>query len=100
MGHAKSEAPSLERGLELLDILAKNSWDWGGLTATALAKRSKIPHSSLYRLLNILMKNGYIQQDPASNCYRLSSQNLALGYVARSVNPMVKLIQPALREIT
>ena len=100
MGQARSEAPSLERGLALLDILAKFSWDLGGMTAGELARRSKIPHSSLYRLLNILLKNGYISQDPASNCYRLSSQSLALGYVARSLHPLAKFVQPQLRELT
>ena len=97
MGKAKSDAPSLERGLDLLDALAKSGAR--GARPLELERRLKIPRSSLYRLLNILATKGFAFQDDESGRFFLSSECLALGYAARLARPVAARVQSVLRDV-
>jgi DNA-binding IclR family transcriptional regulator len=54
---------------------------------------------SLYRLVRVLEDYGHIRQD-SSGRYRLGPRQIELGFVARSVSPLVHAATPILRSVT
>jgi DNA-binding IclR family transcriptional regulator len=96
MRKAKSPAPALERGLELLRILAAAR---GGSTALELERALAIPRSSLYRILRIFMNYGFITQDRDDGRFYLSVESMALGFSAHAAHPLTDQIRFVLREV-
>lgn len=93
-----SDAPALERGLQVLGVLATAGIE--GIRAAELYKRVGIPRSSLYRILKPLQDRGHVTQDPVSGQYRLGMGLLQLGFRARNAMPIVQAVRPILREIS
>lgn len=69
MGHSSTPAPgpasaaaapALRRGLALLRAIARD----GGSTPSALAQRVRMPRATLYRLLAVLVDEGWASVDP------------------------------------
>jgi DNA-binding IclR family transcriptional regulator len=54
------EVRALARGLQILEILAS---DTRGLALSTIAREARLAKSSTHRLLQTLMKNGYVAQD-------------------------------------
>jgi IclR family KDG regulon transcriptional repressor len=71
----------LARGLILLDNLA----DVGEAGVAELSRRVKIDASQVHRALRVLQQNDYVEQDPKTKKYRLSSRvvELASSYLKR-----------------
>jgi DNA-binding IclR family transcriptional regulator len=61
-----------------LDIIAIVSGHRGGLGVTDISKRMDINKSSVYRILTTLTQYGYIEQDEATDRYKLGYQFLAV----------------------
>ncbi len=70
---SKSMAPSLERGLNVLEILA---WKNQEITFAELLDEIDIPPSSLWRVLNVLKERGYVHFNEKRRVYRLGLQFL------------------------
>ncbi|CAH1656655.1 MAG: IclR family transcriptional regulator [Chelatococcus sp.] len=70
---------ALERGLNLLLEVAQS--DIGGATLTALVKRSGLPRSTVFRLLDCLVREGLLHKD-ISRTYHLGSKIYDLGLLA------------------
>jgi DNA-binding IclR family transcriptional regulator len=68
-----------------LDVLEQFSGDQDELGVTELSKRLKLHKNNVFRLLATLESRGYIEQNKASENYRLGIRCLELGqtYVAR-----------------
>ena len=65
----KSNVPSLERGLTILEILAKSR---AGLSLSQIARQLALPKSSVHCLLRTFEHTGYVYKDPACSKYRVS----------------------------
>src|SRR2546428_6098970 len=77
---------SLGRALEMLDLLAKAG---GELGVTELARRLEVHKSTASRLLATLQEHGLVEQNPASEKYRL-------GYgLVRLAGAVVAELEPA-----
>lgn len=96
---ARSTAPALDRGLAILDFLSQPQVREIGASVAELQRALRVPTMSLYRVVRILDQRGHICQD-SSGRYRLGQRQIELGFVARSISPLVQSALPILREIT
>jgi len=69
----KSVAPSLSRGLDVIEILARRSQE---LSLAEILDEINIPSSSLWRILHVLRERGYAYFDGRRRTYRLGLQFL------------------------
>jgi DNA-binding IclR family transcriptional regulator len=88
--------PALERGLAVLEQLGQPRAD--GATVAELQWALKIPTMSLYRIIRVLEERAYIRQD-SDGRYRLGPRQIELGFVARSISPLVQAALPILRDV-
>jgi DNA-binding IclR family transcriptional regulator len=92
----KSAAPALERGLAVLEVLAKSR---GGLTLSQITRYLDLPKSSVFCLLHTLDGLGYLYRDPDSGKYSVSLRictlaNIALNGISireKARNPLKRL---------
>ncbi len=69
---------SIERGLTILEELSS---EMGGLGVSELAKRTRLPASTVHRLLSVFVKRGYIVRSNTGCSYRLNTKFLELGFL-------------------
>lgn len=72
----KSEAPALDRGLAILELLDAAP---GGLILTEISAAIGSPKNSASRLVQTLMDRGYVQRDDATMRIHLTGKLLRLG---------------------
>lgn len=76
-GADRYNVPALERGLR---VLCEFSRDNRTLTAPELARRFKLPRSTVFRLLSTLETMGFIERTEGGREYRLGLAVLRLGF--------------------
>jgi DNA-binding IclR family transcriptional regulator len=81
---------SLERGLDLIELLAEGSPE---KSLTALSQEAGFNLTTTHRILDALKSRGYVQQDPKTSEYKLSLKLFELG---NKVIRHVKLREEAL----
>jgi DNA-binding IclR family transcriptional regulator len=81
--------PALEKGLNILELLAHASEP---MTQSGIAKACRRSSSEIFRMLNLLEMRRYVVRDEAAGTYRLS---LRLFQLAHSHSPIEQLIQAA-----
>ena len=90
-------APALDKGLDILELLAVSST---GLTQAEIAEHLNKSVNEIYRMLNTLKVRNYLEFDSSTDSYKLSYKLLNL---SASFNPTKTLLQkanPIMREIT
>ncbi len=87
---------SLERGLQILDILGKSGKP---LSLNELAEHFTIDRSSVFRLVSTLLKCGYVVQDDSTKQYSLSYKVLELSSVFTRQSNIEGLIRPIIDEV-
>jgi IclR family KDG regulon transcriptional repressor len=75
MSEATSKINALDRGLEILDILARADRSVG---VTELGQMLDVDKSTAYRLVSTLRQRGYVEQDSDSSKYHLGLKTLEL----------------------
>ena len=90
-------ARSITRVLAMLRHIA---YATEGMRASDLQKELKIPRASMYRVLNALVNEDFIQQDAVSGLYRIGPAAMNLGFWARLASPLVRTAQPVLRDVS
>ena len=93
----KSRSPSVDRVLNILEILAEGCT---GLTNAAIARRLGIPKSSASYLLRVLEKRGYVRRYAHDGRYKLGFRVLTLGRKVAETSEIVSLVMPYMRELT
>ena len=73
---APYSAPAVDMALDLVEFLAENS---GAFGINDLSRRLDLAVNSVYRVLRRLAARGYVELDPASNGYQLSTRFISLG---------------------
>lgn len=74
---------SIQRALVLLNLVGVLARDRpGGVSLAELTRVSGRPKASVRRVLVALLAEGYVEQDPATTCYRLGLQAGVLGELA------------------
>ncbi|MFZ4397627.1 MAG: helix-turn-helix domain-containing protein, partial [Kiritimatiellia bacterium] len=69
-------APAVDMALDLVEFLAENP---GAFGINDLSRRLGLAVNSVYRVLRRLAARGYVELDPASSGYQLSTRFISLG---------------------
>ena len=90
-------APALDKGLDIIELLALSSLP---MTQAQIASHLNKSVNEIYRMLNTLKNRGYVEFNETSDQYFLSYKLLTM---VASFNPIKSLIEkavPAMKEIT
>jgi len=96
-GADRYNVPALERGLR---VLGEFSRETRTLTAPELARRFKLPRSTVFRLLATLEGMGFVERDEGAREYRLGLAVLRLGFEYLASLPLNELGHPLLERLS
>ena len=89
-------APALEKGLDILELLATESEP---VTLTGIVNRLGRSHGELFRMVQVLEFRGYIEQDSGSDGYRLSDRLFSLGMQQPRTRSLIEVALPVMRQL-
>lgn len=90
-GDPKYRAPALDRGLDILEVLAGQA---GGLTRSELMRALGLGASQIYRMLDRLVARGYVTRLAGGDRYALSMKLFLLGTGHPPVRRLTARAQP------
>ena len=90
------KAPALEKGLDILELLADANHP---LAFAAIADRLDRSRGELHRMVQVLQFRGYIELDPGSEGYRLTDRLFSLGMRQPQTRNLVELALPVMRDL-
>lgn len=96
-GADRYNVPALERGL---NILCEFNRETQVLTAPELARRFRLPRSTVFRLLATLESMGFVERDDGGRGYRLGLAVLRLGFEYLASLPLNELGRPVLERLS
>lgn len=89
---------SIDRAMTVAYVLATEATD-DGLSISDLSKQCQLPLSTIHRLLKAMIKQGMVEQDERTKCYRLGTIWLEYGLrVYDSMDYVIK-IRPELERL-
>lgn len=86
----------IERSFRIIEELASHS---GGRTLSELSTELGIPLSATHRLLNDLIKTGYIRKDERHGEFSLTTKVVSIGLRVLSAGGIVDIAQPILERL-
>jgi DNA-binding IclR family transcriptional regulator len=93
---SRYRAPALEKGLDILELLAGETEP---MTLTAIVKRLGRSHGELFRMVQVLEHRGYIAQDESNDGYRLSDRLFSLGMQQPRMRNLHEIALPIMRQL-
>ena len=93
---AASSPTSIDKAFEICEALSRAS---RGLAISELRRQLGIPPATLHRLLAVLKRRGYVQQDDDTSRYRLSLKMLDLSVRLLGRSELRLHAYPAMREV-
>ena len=93
---ARYTAPSLERGLAILEYLARHP---DGKGQVEIAQALKCPVSSVFRITLALEKAAYLERDAETKVFRHTQKMLMLGQQALSETDLIGCCLPVMRDL-
>ena len=90
------DVPALEKGLDILELLATHE---SGLTQQQIAEHLGRSLNQLYRMLNCLLQRGYVQKKTSDDRYRLSAKLFVLAHQYPPTHRLHETAMPVLREL-
>jgi DNA-binding IclR family transcriptional regulator len=88
-------APALEKGLDILELLASEAQ---GLTQGAIAQRLGRSAPELFRMLSVLQRRGYLERH-GDGCYRITLRMFELAHQHPPLNQLLAVALPAMQEL-
>ena len=88
-------APALEKGLDVLELLAGEA---EGLTQGAIAQRLGRSTPELFRMLSVLQRRGYLHRH-SDGCYRLTLRLFELAHQHPPLQGLLAAALPAMQEL-
>jgi IclR family acetate operon transcriptional repressor len=85
--------PLIDRVLDLLGLLSGHP---GGMSLTEICRQHSIPKAAAYRALSALVRNGFVEQDAASEWYRLTLKTTTIGLRYLAELGITEICQPVL----
>lgn len=89
-------APALDKGLDILELLAQID---GGLTQAEIAKALNKSPNEFYRMLDRLVRRGYVQRQDGDRFY-LTLKLFGLAHYHAPVRRLVSFATPLMREFS
>ena len=96
-GSERYNVPALERGLR---VLCEFNRETQTLTAPELARRFKLPRSTVFRLLSTLESMGFLERKDGAREYRLGLSVLRLGFEYLASLQLNELGRPLLERLS
>ncbi|MBL4575992.1 MAG: IclR family transcriptional regulator [Opitutaceae bacterium] len=96
LNESQYRAPALEKGLDILELLADQS---DGLSQVGIAKKLDRSVSEIFRMLNCLQERGYITLHKPADTYTLTLKLFELSHRNLPMRRLVEEAQPHIREI-
>ncbi len=90
------KVPNLEKGITVLEYLSHQPL---GDTLQEIKTALDISQTTAYRILNTLVRLGYLLYDEDSKRYRLSRKLLTLGFRSLNEHNLLETVLPRLREL-
>lgn len=88
-------APALEKGLDVLELLAAEG---EGLSQGEIAQRLGRSIPELFRMLSVLQRRGYLSRQ-SDGCYRLSLRMFELAHQYPPLNRLLAVALPGMQEL-
>src|SRR5215467_12623968 len=88
-------APALEKGLEIIELLAREA---SPMPISAIAQRLGRSTNELFRMMQVLQYRGFIQQEPGGG-YRLTDKLFSLGMEQPRTRNLLEVALPAMRQL-
>jgi len=95
-GKKMAGSQSLERGLEILEVLDKAATPLG---VREIGRRLNISATIVQRLVNTLAALHYVVQDPETKRYSIGYRVLGLGWTLMKKDPLITASQPHLERL-
>ncbi|MGH1414870.1 MAG: IclR family transcriptional regulator [Pelagimonas sp.] len=93
----KYRAPALEKGLDIIELLAEHG---EGMTQGEVAKALNRSQSEIYRMLSTLVRRGYVSRSAAGDRYTLSLKMFSISQRHSPIGRVIELALPMMRAIT
>jgi len=90
------KAPALEKGLDILELLATTS---SPMTLTQIVNQLGRSHGELFRMVQVLEFRGYIEQEGPSEGYVLTDKLFSLGMQRPKTHSLVQVALPVMRQL-
>lgn len=90
------KAPALEKGLDVLELLATTS---SPMTLTQIVNQLNRSHGELFRMIQVLEFRGYIEQDSSADGYLLTDKLFSLGMQRPKTHSLVEVALPVMRQL-
>lgn len=90
-------APALEKGLEILELLAATQKP---MTNRAIAERLGRSKGQIFRMVYVLVERGYLQRDAATDQLTLSNRLFELGIRTPRPRQLVEVAVPAMERLS
>jgi DNA-binding IclR family transcriptional regulator len=90
-------APALEKGLDILELLASEG---GPMTISSIVQRLGRSTGELFRMVQVLEYRRFIEQAEASEGYRLTGRLFALGMDHPHVKTLLEVALPVIRQVS
>lgn len=95
-GEPDSQAPALQRGLAVLELLAGKE---SGVTLSEISSALKLSPASIFRLTGVLEEMGYVQRCESTRRFTLTRKLLLLAQPRHEGRGLVEGCLPAMREV-
>ena len=89
-------APALEKGLDILELLAE---DAGGLSQSEIAEATGRSVGQIFRVLATLERRGYVSRDRQSGIYSFSMKTFDLAHRHPPLRGLIAIATPPMREL-
>lgn len=89
-------APALEKGLDILELLAGRT---EGMTQSRIAAALGRSTSEIFRMLCVLEARGYLRRDPSADTYQLTTRLFALSHQHPPTRTLLEAALPAMRRL-
>lgn len=96
-GESKYRAPALEKGLDILELLAQSP---SPQIVAAICRQLGRSTSEVFRMIQVLEHRGYIERPKGSDGFQLTSKLFALGMIQPPVKGLVEVALPHMRELS
>lgn len=92
----ESQAPALQRGLSVLELLAARD---EGATLSEISAALNLSPASIFRLTGVLEESGYVLREEPSRRFRLTRKLLLLAQPQHEGRSLVESCLPAMKEV-
>lgn len=94
---ARYSAPALEKGLDIIELLAREEY---GLSQSDIARSMGRSVGEIFRMLVALINRGYVAQDPDTDRYSLTTKLFAVAHQTPLIKRLTALAGPLMRKLT